>query len=48
MRAKLPDARLEARLEQIIERLSAAYNRSIPQACDGSAAEMKAAYRFLG
>jgi len=44
---KLPDARLERRLEYLAERLSQAPGQSIPQAC-GSAHETKAAYRFLG
>jgi hypothetical protein len=47
MSAKLPDVRLEVRLERFVEQLSAALDKSIPQAC-GSAHEVKAAYRFLG
>jgi hypothetical protein len=47
MNAKLPDVRLEARLERLVEQLGAALDQSIPQAC-GSAPEIKAAYRFLG
>jgi hypothetical protein len=43
----LPDARLDARLERLVEQLSAAPDKSIPQAC-GSVHESKAAYRFLG
>ncbi len=47
MSARLPDVRLEARLERLVEQLGAALDKSIPQAC-GSAHESKAAYRFLG
>jgi hypothetical protein len=47
MGVKLPDARLAARLERLVEQLSEAPDRGIPQAC-GSAGESKAAYRFLG
>ena len=47
MRTRLPDVRLEARLEQLGEQLSRAIDKSIPQAC-GSVHEVKAAYRFLG
>lgn len=45
--ARLPDARLDERLERLVEQLSQAPDKSIPQAC-GSAHESKAAYRFLG
>jgi Transposase DNA-binding len=47
MAANLPDARLYARLERLVEQLSAAPMSGIPQAC-GSVHESKAAYRFLG
>jgi hypothetical protein len=47
MGAKLPDVRLYARLERLVEQLSKSPNRGIPQAC-GSVHESKAAYRFLG
>jgi hypothetical protein len=47
MAAKLPDARLYARLERLVEQLSKAPMSGIPQAC-GSVHESKAAYRFLG
>lgn len=47
MGAKLPDARLYARLERLVEQLSQAPLSGIPQAC-GSVHESKAAYRFLG
>ena len=43
---KLPDKRLRDRLEQIVEQLSAAPERSIPGACGGWR-ESKAAYRFF-
>jgi hypothetical protein len=42
----LPDRRLEKRLRQLVERLSAAPERSLPDAC-GSWHETKAAYRFF-
>jgi hypothetical protein len=47
MADRLPDARLYRRLERLVEQLSAAPDKSIPQAC-GSVHEAKAAYRFLG
>jgi Transposase DNA-binding len=47
MGATLPDARLYARLERLVEQLSQAPMSGIPQAC-GSVHESKAAYRFLG
>ena len=47
MGGKLPDARLYARLERLVEQLSKAPMSGIPQAC-GSVHESKAAYRFLG
>lgn len=47
MKPGLPDRRLEARLERLVEQLSGAVGKSIPQAC-GSVHEAKAAYRFLG
>jgi hypothetical protein len=47
MKPGLPDSRLDARLERLVEQLSAAVDKSIPQAC-GSVYEVKAAYRFLG
>jgi|688.fasta_scaffold334319_1 hypothetical protein len=47
MQLGLPDRRLDARLERLVEQLSAALDKSIPQAC-GSVPEIKAAYRFLG
>jgi hypothetical protein len=47
MAANLPDARLYARLERLVEQLSKAPMSGIPQAC-GSVHESKAAYRFLG
>lgn len=43
----LPDVRLQERLERLVEQLSQAPDKSIPQAC-GSVHESKAAYRFLG
>jgi hypothetical protein len=45
--ANLPDVRLVERLERLVEQLSAAPDKSIPQAC-GSQHDIKAAYRFLG
>jgi hypothetical protein len=45
--AVLPDARLNKRLALLVEQLSAAPEKSIPQAC-GNAYDSKAAYRFLG
>lgn len=47
MKLGLPDRRLAARLERLVEQLSGALDKSIPQAC-GSVHEVKAAYRFLG
>ena len=47
MKSGLPDSRLNARLDRLVERLSAGLDKSIPQAC-GSVHETKAAYRFLG
>lgn len=47
MPSPLPDTRLYARLERLVEQLSQAPSSSIPQAC-GSVHEAKAAYRFLG
>lgn len=47
MKLRLPDSRLAARLERLVEQLSGAMGKSIPQAC-GSVHETKAAYRFLG
>jgi hypothetical protein len=47
MKPGLPDSRLDARLERLVDQLSAALDKSIPQAC-GSVHETKAAYRFLG
>jgi hypothetical protein len=47
MNTLLPDARLYARLERLVEQLSQAPTSALPQAC-GSAHEVKAAYRFLG
>lgn len=47
MSVRLPDVRLEVRLERLVEQLSVAMDKSIPQAC-GSVHEVKAAYRFLG
>jgi Transposase DNA-binding/Transposase Tn5 dimerisation domain len=44
--AKLPDARLEKRLQQLVAQLSAGLGRSIPFACQDWA-ETKAAYRFF-
>jgi hypothetical protein len=41
--SRMPDGRLE----RLVEQLSKARERSIPQAC-GSVHETKAAYRFLG
>lgn len=46
-RTDLGDKRLNDRLRQVVERLSATPGASIPQAC-GSAGATKAAYRFLG
>jgi hypothetical protein len=43
----LPDERLEKRLALLVDQLSAAPEKSIPQAC-GSAYDSQAAYRFLG
>lgn len=43
----LADKRLRERLERLVEQLSQAPDKSIPQAC-GSVHETKAAYRFLG
>lgn len=43
----LPDKRLDKRLEQVVEHMSAAPQRSIPQLSENRA-EMKAIYRFLG
>jgi len=45
--ARLPDVRLYERLGRLVEQLSQAPDKSIPQAC-GSVHERKAAYRFLG
>jgi hypothetical protein len=45
--ARLPEARLYERLDRLVEALSKAPERSIPQAC-GSMADTKAAYRFWG
>lgn len=47
MVAKLPDARLYARLDRLAEQLGKSPMSGIPQAC-GSVHESKAAYRFLG
>ncbi len=44
---RLPDARLNGRLERLVEQLSKVPTASIPQTC-GSAHETKAAYLFLG
>jgi hypothetical protein len=44
--AKLPDARLEKRLQHLVERMAAGLGRSIPLACQDWAAT-KAAYRFF-
>lgn len=43
----LPDERLGKRLALLVDQLSAAPEKSIPQAC-GSGYDTKAAYRFLG
>ena len=43
---QLPDQRLNERLSRLVEQLSAAPERSIPQAC-GAWHETKAAYRFF-
>jgi hypothetical protein len=43
---KLPDARLEKRLQHLVEQLAAGLGRSIPLACQDWAAT-KAAYRFF-
>jgi len=42
----LPDKRLNERLERIVDELSAAPDKSIPEAC-GEWYETKAAYRFF-
>ena len=47
MNTRLPDARLYARLERLVEQLSQSPTSALPQAC-GSVHELKAAYRFLG
>jgi hypothetical protein len=47
MGAQLPDVRLYARLERLVDQLSQSPTSGIPQAC-GSMHESKAAYRFLG
>jgi len=44
--AKLPDARLEKRLQHLVEQMAAGLGRSIPLACQDWAAT-KAAYRFF-
>ena len=43
---ELPDKRLTERLGRLVEQLSAAPDRSIPEACEGWH-ETKAAYRFF-
>jgi len=43
---RLPDARLERRLQQLVEQMAAGLGRSIPLACQDWAAT-KAAYRFF-
>lgn len=47
MGATLPDTRLYARLETLVDQLSQSPDKGIPQAC-GSVYASKAAYRFLG
>jgi len=47
MTSQLPDERLKRRLEVLMEQLSQAPSKSIPEAC-GSQHGSKAAYRFLG
>jgi hypothetical protein len=44
--SKLPDARLEKRLQHLVEQMAAGLGRSIPLACQDWAAT-KAAYRFF-
>jgi hypothetical protein len=44
--AKLPDARLEKRLQHLVEQMAAGLGRSIPLACQDWAAT-KAAYRVF-
>jgi hypothetical protein len=47
MTGQLPDERLKRRLVMLVEQLSQAPSKSIPEAC-GSQHDSKAAYRFLG
>jgi len=47
MAGYLPDERLDRRLRVLVEQLSQAPMKSIPEAC-GSERDSKAAYRFFG